>query len=684
MKILKQLIFTAIAVFPLLGSAQCPDGEVEISLEITTDNWGYEVYWEIVPADDDCGENTIASGGNDAVGCNGGGDQNQTPGGYADNSTISEGPWCVDEGQTYKLVYVDDWGDGGGEFAITVAGFPMFDFEGSGDGNVWTFVASPPPAIDCGILDIASFGYVTTGNLQITGEAFNFGSDLVTDLELQYTVDGGTPIVQTFSGLDAEGFETIPYTFSTYADLSYGEQDITVSVVSVNGVADDLTDNNSYTKTVLVGDPIPNVIDGYIDAAVDLNVINSGPDFVDTPRDLDFHPYLDRFELWVINTGTENSGGSTVTFFDAGFGNQTSDWRQDGNAWHFMSLPTAISFGENQNFATSPGVYDANHDGGQPFTGPSLWSSDPDIYAQPSGGNGSHLDMLHASPYSQGIAHEIDNRYWLVDGHNSNICMYDFVDDHGPGNSYHGDAIIHRYDDVNITKDPQNHVVSHCAFDKDSGWLYVVDYGGQRVIRINTATGVPGGVPAFGPFESIEEYIYITDYEWEEIVSGGLVEPAGIDIIDDRMIVSDYSNGDIVIFDISQSPAIELGRIETESPGIMGLKLGPWGRIWYVNADTDEVVVVEGNPLVVEENNSNFNIEISPNPADDFVTIGLPGDQSGMTIRIADSQGRTVRELPTQFTSSLNVDVKDLSAGTYMVSLMINDRLVQTERLSIY
>lgn len=86
------------------------------------------------------------------------------------------------------------------------------------------------------------------------------------------------------------------------------------------------------------------------------------------PRDLDFHPDLRRFELWTILKEMEHNGGKTVTIHNAGKPNQTSEVKQDGNAWHFMSLPTAIAFSDNSNFATSPGVYDANHDGGAPFT----------------------------------------------------------------------------------------------------------------------------------------------------------------------------------------------------------------------------------------------------------------------------------------------------------------------------
>ena len=58
--------------------------------------------------------------------------------------------------------------------------------------------------------------------------------------------------------------------------------------------------------------------------------------------------------LWVVNQRIESSGGSTLTIYDAGAPEESFLAREDGNAWHFMSLPTGIAFSENTNFATSP------------------------------------------------------------------------------------------------------------------------------------------------------------------------------------------------------------------------------------------------------------------------------------------------------------------------------------------
>ena len=66
--------------------------------------------------------------------------------------------------------------------------------------------------------------------------------------------------------------------------------------------------------------------------------------------------------------------------------------------------------------------------------------------------------------------------------------------------------------------------------------------------------------------------------------------PPGLDIYDNRLLVSDYANGDIIVYDITPDPVVELGRIETGlSNEIMGLKVSPEGAIWYVCSNANEL-----------------------------------------------------------------------------------------------
>lgn len=650
--------------------AQCSTGEVEVSITVRTDGFGYEAYWQLIPAASNCGTGTLFAGGNTNVGCNGGGDQAQTPGGYGDFQTITEGPWCLTEGADYSIIHVDDWGDGGTQFEVNISGYPVHTFKGISTDERFTFTAENPPAIDAALLGITTAAYVAFGEIHIDGYIKNTGSTTITSLDISYAVDGGAAETATLSGLNIAPFTEYYFTHPTpWSPAASGAVSLLVAVSNVNGLGQDAeTANDALTKTITVKQPVPDIMDWYTEPGNNMTfqTIATGADEARTPRDLDFAP---DGKLWIVNKETENTGGTTVTFTNPGTINQTAEFLQDGNAWHFMSLPTALAFSNNGNFATANGVFDANHDGNMPFTGPALWSSDPAIYAQPSGGNGSHLDMLHESPYGMGIASESENKFWLFDGYNEDIVMYDFKADHGPGNDDHSDGVIRRYKGMTV-KRINEHIPCHLAYDLSSGWLYIVDGGNKRILRLDTKSGSAGGTPTFGPFEPLAEYTDITGATWETVVDTGLNQPAGIDILGDHMIVSDYFSGEIIIYDISVMPATELARLATGTSGVMGVVVGPDGRIWYVNADNNTVMRIEPDSVIIEEPTAipqiknNLAVSVYPVPAADDLTV-VCGNCAGQTqCALYNMLGEEI--LTQQFLSDiLRIDTRDFPSGIY-------------------
>lgn len=160
MKRILNLVFCVFTAQFALG--QCEIGEVEVTFNVYVDNWGQETYWELVPAGNGCGNGTLAFGSNaEEVGCN-----NTTTvsdnAGYPDNTMITEGPWCLTEGQSYDLHFVDSYGDGGLVFEILYNGVLSEVYYGSGSGNVWTFEAgnSDLPSFDqpCGATEVLTNG----------------------------------------------------------------------------------------------------------------------------------------------------------------------------------------------------------------------------------------------------------------------------------------------------------------------------------------------------------------------------------------------------------------------------------------------------------------------------------------------------------------------------------------------
>jgi len=332
---------------------------------------------------------------------------------------------------------------------------------------------------------------------------------------------------------------------------------------------------------------LPEAAEEYGSGGPDFVLVADASDQIDEPWDLAFHPGRKR-ELWVLNKGTDRLGGSTVTISQAGLPGHSADWRRDGNAWHFMAMPTALAFSqENGNWATTAGLMDANRQNSN-FTGPSLWSSNMDIYARPSGGNGSHIDMLHASPWSMGIESERDNIFWVFDGHNKHIVRYDFVDDHGPGNDYHGDGLVHRFTEVKVLRD--DNVPSHMEMDKETGWLYIVDTGNKRILKLNTASGTKkSDLPLIN--EPLTEHWEMEGADWKIFASENLQKPSGIALAEGVLYVSDYETGEIIAYNLENG--WELARINTGFDGIMGIDIDVDGKLWFVSSKTNEVYRVE-------------------------------------------------------------------------------------------
>jgi len=418
----------------------------------------------------------------------------------------------------------------------------------------------------------------------------------------------------------------------------------------------------------------PNIVDSYIGSVPIITQIGNSGDQLDKPTDLHFHPDRARNELRVVNKRTRSQGGSVTIYNDPGEDIQTDLQKVDGNAWHFMALPTAIAFSENGNFGTSQGVFNANSQSGfdpNPFTGPTLWSSDLSIFAENAGPgtNGSHLDMLHETPYGQGMASETANVFWINDGNSNDLVRYDFAIDHGPGNDYHGDGIVHRYPGVNLAMDPNNKVSSHLVVS--NGWVYAVDYGNKRVIRVQLGTGVIGGTPIFNQTEPLAEYQNVTGFVKNDVVTTGLIEPSGIDIVENRMIVSDYSTGEVIIYDISTMPAVEKGRIQTGVAGIMGVKIGPKGKIWYVNYDEETVNRIDGNTNFPEPDTQSLDVPtaFSPNgdgQNDEWNIKDLTGNPD-VIVTVFNRWGSEVFKSVKGYTKSWDgtYEDKDAATGTY-------------------
>jgi hypothetical protein len=341
---------------------------------------------------------------------------------------------------------------------------------------------------------------------------------------------------------------------------------------------------------------------------VDFERIGDDDDGLNTPRDLAFNPDVEG-ELWVVN----RTDDSVTIFNGAGTDDQDSEHLVDPFAMHFMDEVSSIAFGaamhdgsDSLNFGTcqeSKNDYNGQDpSGGNSFMGPSLWSSDRDIFAEsfPEAvaylsdlygmyvDLGSHLDMLHESPLCMGIAHDYDNVYWVFDGYNESIYRYDFQEDHGAGYDDHGDGIMGRYVEGEV--DYEADVPSHMVLDQESRLLYIADTGNNRIAILDTETGEEGRnlMKAEAPHT---EHFEVDDAEIWTFIDGddfGMEAPSGIALVDNVIFVTDNETSEIIAF---STDGVELDRLDTEldEGALMGIYATSLEELWIVDASDDRV-----------------------------------------------------------------------------------------------
>jgi hypothetical protein len=309
---------------------------------------------------------------------------------------------------------------------------------------------------------------------------------------------------------------------------------------------------------------------------------------LDVPRDLGFNPSSPD-QLWIVNQATD----STTIIFDAGTEEQDWENRVDVFANHFMEEVSSLSFGENNAFATCQESMNTYNGTSAPngFMGPALWPGDLDVYAvanqNPWGSMlGSHLDMLHQSPLCMGAEWISGNAYWIFDGKNENLVMYDFQEDHGPGGDDHSDGIVRRHSDVELLRLAD--VPSHMALNHETAELFIANTGAGEVLWVDSSSGEENRNLSQN-LEPLEEYTEWVDTD-HEVFADDFEDPSGVWLHNDVLFVSDHATGEIVALDMNGD---ELERIDTGAESIMGITVGPEGKLWYVDAGANELVRID-------------------------------------------------------------------------------------------
>ena len=268
-------------------------------------------------------------------------------------------------------------------------------------------------------------------------------------------------------------------------------------------------------------------------------------------------------EIAVSADGTyvygSNRGDDSISIIhDTGLGTQYSENREDSNSDHFLEEVSAIAFGAyhpefDWQWGSAQETQNTYCGQGSPnqFMGPTLWPSSLSHFAVENQNNGngllgSHIDMNHESPDGMGIAHDSGNAYWYFDGYYGELVYYDFQEDHDTGQDDHSDGIVHRYVDIELTRD--GGIPGHMVLDKESGILYIADTGKNRVLWVNTddqSVSTTDILNSATQLEPLAEYKEKRGMEWG-VLDTGLGRPSGIALEGDTLFVSENGNGQIV------------------------------------------------------------------------------------------------------------------------------------------
>jgi outer membrane protein assembly factor BamB len=329
---------------------------------------------------------------------------------------------------------------------------------------------------------------------------------------------------------------------------------------------------------------------------------------------LAFNPTIDG-ELWVALrqfpsglscTLNEESGcaalqGAMAVVSDAVTDEPQAVIKQDGNAWHFMRRPSAMAWGDGDLFASCGETHTANYessdsdgdgvDDGVPYTGPVLWSSSPTIFGvepEPDQ-NGTHLDMLHETPFCMGIGHEAGNAYWAFNGAAGSLDRVDFHVPHQIGGEDHDDGEVHRYIAGQLLRVPE--VPGHVVYDQDRDLVYVADTGHGRVLSVDPSTATPSG--DIDVFEVLHDSGEMAGATVRELIAPGLLQkPSGLTLSDGRLYVTDNATSKIYVFDSAGKSERVL---DTGLPAgsLAGITIGPDDKAYVSDLLTGQVHRVE-------------------------------------------------------------------------------------------
>jgi hypothetical protein len=107
-------------------------------------------------------------------------------------------------------------------------------------------------AANDGAVASINFPKIAVTNTALPVTVFNVGTAPITTLDMNYKVDGGTPVTQQFTGLNIAPLTSAVVTFTTTVAATVGAHTLDVAITQVNGATDVNTGDNTGNSNFMI------------------------------------------------------------------------------------------------------------------------------------------------------------------------------------------------------------------------------------------------------------------------------------------------------------------------------------------------------------------------------------------------------------------------------------------------
>jgi len=290
-------------------------------------------------------------------------------------------------------------------------------------------------------------------------------------------------------------------------------------------------------------------------------------------------------QFWITNWATD-----AFTIVDTAAEMPAEPLTIRDRSYHFLVYPTSLAFGGDGTVGTCQETANDYRGRAMPnnFMGPVVHTTDIDQLRTSRGPSGTHLDMLHHTPWCMGIASTQPREFWVFNGAEGAIDKYQFGEWHAPGADDHADGLTWRFAAGEVAR--VEHVPSHIVFHRESGYLYIADSGNHRIVRLNTATETGRSDRRISTRISETPLYEATDTHVEEVVgaAGELDTPSGIALYNGFIYVSDWATGRISAFRMTNGERVNYLETGLTRGALAGMAFGPDNKLYVIDASTPE------------------------------------------------------------------------------------------------